>query len=124
MPEKTHALVLLVGEQPASNLLPTRSLKPDKAVLVYTERTSHIARNLEELLRYTCTCLLCQVHPYEITEIAKQLGDFLEERFPSSALTFNLTGGTKPMALAAFLLASQRRASLVYFQTEGGRSLL
>lgn len=124
MLKRTHALVLLVGEQPAPNLLPTRRIKPDKAVLVHTEKTQEIAQNLKALLQDTCTCFLCQVHPYEITEIVNQLGAFLDRELPHAALTFNLTGGTKPMALAAFLMASQRRASLVYFQTEGGRSLL
>lgn len=124
MPERTHTLVLLVGEQPAPNLLPARLLKPDKAVLVHTEKTVRIAQNLKGLLEDTCSCLLCQVHPYEITEIAKQLGAFLGGELPQAALTFNLTGGTKPMALAAFLLASQQRAPFVYFQTGGGRTLL
>lgn len=39
-------------------------------------------------------------------------------------MIFNLTGGTKPMSLAAFLVAFQRKAPFVYFQTEGGHSLL
>jgi len=122
MPEGTCALVLLVGEQPAPNLLPAKHLRPDKAVLVHTEGTRQIAENLERLL--TCNCLLCEVHPYDLTQVIERLRVFLGENLPHHALTFNLTGGTKPMALAAFLLASQRGAPFVYLQTEGNRNRL
>jgi hypothetical protein len=106
------AMILLVGEQPAPNLLPTRRLKPDVAVLVLTERTRRVAENLARLLKPVCRCLPCPVDPYKIPEIQ------------DDTFTFNLTGGTKPMALAAFCLAKMHDSPIVYFQTEGNRSLL
>lgn len=124
MTSRTVALVLLVGEQPAPNLLPTKRLQPGEAVLVHTDRTQQIAENLKELLKPTCRCTLCRVVPFDIPEIVAQLRSFLDKHVADCALMFNPTGGTKPMALAAFLLALERRAPFIYFQTEGGRSLL
>lgn len=49
------ALILLVGEQPAPNLLPTRHLKPDVAVPVHTDRTKDTAKRIEHLLS-DCSC--------------------------------------------------------------------
>ena len=117
------ALILLVGEQPASNLLPTRHLKPDVAVLIHTERTKDTAERLKKLLS-NCDCHLCEVVPYELPEIQAALQQFIKQKLQQHRLIFNLTGGTKPMSLAAFLIARQHRAPFVYFQTEGGRSLL
>ena len=118
------ALILLVGEQPAPNLLPTRHLQPDIVVLVHTDHTKDIAKRLEDLLPKGCPCLLCNVDPYDLPRIQRTLQDFLEQNLAGYRLLFNLTGGTKQMALAAFQVAYQRSAPFVYFQTEGGRSLL
>jgi hypothetical protein len=119
-----RAMILLVGEQPVPNLLPARRVKPDTAVLVYTERTRRVAENLKELLETNCNCLLCKVHPYHISEILDEVRKFLSNNLADHAFTFNLTGGTKPMALAAFSLARMYNSPFVYFQTEGNRSRL
>jgi len=70
--------------------------------------------------------LLCEVEPYNLPKIEQALQEFLSRQIAASEyqLLFNLTGGTKPMSLTAFRVASQRKAPFVYFQTEGGRSLL
>lgn len=117
------ALVLLVGEQPVPNLLPTRHLKPEIAVLVHTDRTRATAERLKERLS-GCECLLCHVDPYDLAGIQRALQDFFQRELAGHRFVFNLTGGTKPMSLAAFQVAFQYRAPFVYFQSEGGRSLL
>lgn len=117
-------MILLVGEQPAPNLLPTRHLQPDAAVLVYTDRTRQVAENLKALLEPGCHCWLCQVHPYRINEIQQELDAFLTTTVSDYALVFNLTGGTKAMALGAFRIVRMWNSPFVYFQTEGNRSLL
>jgi hypothetical protein len=118
------ALILLVGEQPLPNLLPTRHINPELVVLVHTDRTKGIAERLKGLL--SAEKLLCEVEPYHLSKIERTLHDFLSQHVAESKhqLLFNLTGGTKPMSLAAFQVASRHKAPFVYFQTEGGRSLL
>jgi hypothetical protein len=116
-------LFSLIGEQPAPNLLPTRRLRPDLVVLAHTARTAPIAANLKALLEPECACRLCEVDPYEIPKIYNHLVR-LVEGFSGQPLTFNLTGGTKPMMLAAYRLAQEHGSPFVYFQTEGNRSCL
>ncbi len=120
----TMAMVLLVGEQPAPNLLPVRHMKPDAAVLVYTERTEGIAKNLRALLEPEIACLLCPVQPFGITHIRAQLQRFLTTEAGGYKLVFNVTGGTKEMAVAAFLVAQSMGAQIVYLQSEGDRPRL
>lgn len=61
-------LILLVGEQPAPNLLPTRHLSPDTVALVYTEHTKPVAERLKGLLP-NCQCFLCGIaDPYNISQ--------------------------------------------------------
>jgi len=117
-------LISLIGEQPAPNLLPARRLQPAVAVLVHTERTRSIAANLEALLGPHYPCRLCAVDPYHIPAIYDQLAHFVAQEFPGQSLIFNLTGGTKPMMLAAYRLAGETGSPFVYFQTEGNRSCL
>jgi hypothetical protein len=118
------ALILLVGEQPLPNLLPTRHINPELVVLVHTDRTKEIAERLKSLL--SAEKLLCEVEPYNLSKIEQTLQEFLSRQIAASEyqLLFNLTGGTKPMSLAAFQVATRRKDTFVYFQTEGGRSLL
>jgi Holliday junction resolvase-like predicted endonuclease len=59
-----------------------------------------------------------QVAPYDLLKARDCLADRLAA---TENVCFNLTGGTKPMALAAYALAVERDAPFVYFQTEGER---
>lgn len=57
--------------------------------------------------------------------IQSTLGDQIaQNRWNPQSLLFNLTGGTKPMASAAYRLAEELGSSFVYLQSQGGRSLL
>lgn len=118
------AMVLLVGEQPAPNLLPVRHMRPDTVVLVYTDGTCRVATNLRALLEPGIKCLLCPVQPFEITYTSGKLQSFLTSEASDYELVFNVTGGTKPMALAAFGAAQSMGAQMVYLQSEGGRPRL
>ena len=118
------SLVLLMGEQPAPNLLPSLYYQPQIAIIVHTERTYKFAKNLKKILEANMQCLLCDVEPYNIQKIRKRIAKFLYENVSGYSLIFNLTGGTKPMAMAAFELAKNKDCPFVYFQTEGNRSLL
>ncbi len=120
----TRILIALVGEQPAPNLLPLRFLEPSDVVFVATERTQQVSNNLAPLARET-SVQHCLVHPYRVAEIRRALEAFIAARgWRAGDLIFNVTGGTKPMALAAFSLAQEMRAHVVYLQTEGNVSLL
>lgn len=107
----TH--LALVGEQPMPVLLIDRHLRPDRTVLVCTERTRPVAERLQRLIRH---CEVApQVAPYELNQVMKLLN---ERPNADEDVVVNLTGGTKIMMLAAFAHAMRRRHRFVYLESE------
>ncbi|HPH98121.1 MAG TPA: DUF1887 family CARF protein [Anaerolineaceae bacterium] len=109
-------LISLIGEQPIPNLLPARYLKAENNLLVATknEKSYAAARRLSGLIQ---GCEIVQLkEEYIVPDIVRELSLAVGDR---KDVTVNLTGGTKPMALAAFELAVARKYSCVYYRTEG-----
>lgn len=115
-------MVLLVGEQPIPNLLPVRHYKPKGVILVYSERTERIAKNLQDVLK-PHLCIMCKVRPYEVDELQANLKTvFRDKHWKGPDLIFNLTGGTKPMMLAAYSVAQELGSQCLYLISEKGTS--
>lgn len=118
-------MLSLVGEQPVPNVLPVRYLQPKEVALIHTHTTKRVSDNLVPLLRKDCRVIPYEVTAYDILKVRSSLKNLIEKkRWQPSELIFNLTGGTKPMAWAAFQLAQELKAEFVYLQSEGGKSLL
>lgn len=118
----TH--IALIGEQPIPILLPARHLNADRTILVHTDRSAGVAGRLAGLIP---NCTLLDALPYAFDENVSLLEKALQTEDVDEGgneLLFNLTGGTKMMALAAYALATQNEADFVYLQSEGLRSLL
>lgn len=114
-------LLSLIGEQPIPNLLPIRHLKPAENLIVHTDNENASikpAQRLKKLIPSDLEVSLLQVDAYRVDKIREKLEEALGGR---SDVVFNLTGGTKPMSLAALEVARARRATCVYYQTEGKR---
>jgi hypothetical protein len=113
-------LLSLIGEQPIPNLLPIRHLQAAQNLLVYTARTRERARLLRKLIGGSLEDDL-QVDAYDFQAILAKL----QERLSGiKTVQFNLTGGTKMMALATYALAAQRQADFLYVESEKHHSLL
>lgn len=120
---KKKLMVALVGGQPLPNVLPIRAFKPEAALLVYTSGTEAVYRRLESVLKNETSIFPLLVDAYDIPAIAADLDSRLrEEDLHDYALEFNMTGGTKAMTLAAYQMAEQRQAPLMYLQSEGRQS--
>jgi hypothetical protein len=111
-------LLSLVGEQPIPNVLVPRALRPDICVWAHTTRTAPIAERLRRLLDPLPSALL-ELDPYDLAASEQRLTEWLHSQPDPSAVVFNLTGGTKPMAWAAERIAAQHGLPFVYLQTEG-----
>lgn len=109
-------MLCLVGEQPIPNLLPVLALKPDRVLLAYTDTTERVAKNLEKIIQ---DAVLHHVDPYNLFQARLDL-----EAVCKPDTMINLTGGTKPMALAAYDLARTLRLPFIYLQSEGKASIL
>lgn len=118
------AMIALVGGQPLPNLLPVKHYHPDALVLLYTETTETVYNRLCQTVRATTRVHPLKVDPYDIVAIETELHKCLDASFVSGyRLLFNLTGGTKAMALAAYRVAEQRQAEVLYLESERGQSL-
>lgn len=120
----TKKMIALIGEQPIPNLLPIRHDKPKEVLLVRTDRTKIVGDRLRKILEPDVSVFFCDVDPYDISAIYCNLSDRVEELGWSSAeLIFNLTGGTKAMAFAAYHLALEKKESqFLYLESERGKS--
>lgn len=120
-----QTMLSLVGEQPVPNVLPIRHCQPSEVVLVHTHTTKRVSDNLAPLLEKSCKVIPYPVAAYDILKVRHSLEQLIEKHhWKGEGLVFNLTGGTKPMAWAAFQLAQELKAEFVYLQSEGGKSLL
>lgn len=113
-------LIQLIGEQALPNLLVPAYLKPDRTLLVYTERTKQVKDRISALIDNSD---YIECHPYNIPEIIHKLKEKLDS-YDQDQFIFNLTGGTKAMVLAANHLAASRSAKVVYLESERGKSRL
>ncbi|WP_152050236.1 Card1-like endonuclease domain-containing protein [Tautonia marina] len=114
-------LLCLLSEQHVPNLLSVHHFKPDRLVLVETGemRRRHAAEHLLGALEagsldYTDRH---EVQPLEHEDSLPEVRRALQEAFgrhPSAEWIVNLTGGTKPMSIAAFMFFSVMDASSIY----------
>lgn len=113
-----RTLINLIGEQPFSNLLPIRYLKPDRTILLHTTKTEMVAQRVKLLVN---NCIIRQVPAYDFTHLSNVFEAIVGT---NEEFVFNLTGGTKIMALAAFASALRHGLNFVYLQSEGRRIIL
>lgn len=121
-------MISLIGEQPLPNLLPIRRDEPKDVVLAYTEGTrgtENVKIRLEKLLRKSTRVHPLQVRPFDIRSTEALLRDFITNRgWKPEELVFNLTGGTKAMAIAAYELAETWHSRFLYLQSEATQNVL
>ena len=118
-------MILLVGEQPAPNVLPLRHYNPAQVALVHTDKTYERAKRLDGVIGKGVTHHFCMTHAYRVDAIEASLLAYLDERkWSGESLIFNLTGGTKTMALAAYEVARQVGARAFYYQTEDNENII
>lgn len=121
--EKIEMLVCLIGEQPSPNLLSIKQFKPKKILLVYSKKTQRISKNLQQMLPEQDVQLLKIDNPFDIVESIGEMAHFLSTKVPAETkLAFNITGGTKAMSQAAYIIAQKVKSPILYLQSEGFES--
>ena len=114
-------IVTLLGEQPVPSLLMLRYLKPDSFTIVSTEFTAPRASRLMKLVPGISEERkeTIQVPPYELQKAEELIRGHLEKLLGKvDKLAFDLTGGTKIMALAGYAVAQAFRAPVFYLRTQ------
>lgn len=98
--------VCLISQQPMPNFLPMlqRDLKPDRVTLVVSEKMKELAnffrKSLEEIQIEVTDDIYIGANESNIAEIEEVLVNWLDQN-NHDGIMLNVTGGTKPMAIAA-----------------------
>jgi hypothetical protein len=119
-------MIALVGGQTLPNILPILHYKPLDTLFVYTSTTAGQYKNLKMVLeKKKFNVYGIETDPYNVATIVKGLSDSLDTMVTqlSQPLMFNLTGGTKSMSLAAYQVALERGAPVIYLQSEKGQTI-
>ena len=120
----TTTMIALVGGQPMPNLIPIRHYRPDSVLLIYTERTQNVYERLKSTLQPATTVHGLETDSYRIVSIITSIQEWLDQADiqEDNEITFNLTGGTKAMAFAAYSVAQQRKFPFIYLESERKKS--
>ncbi len=119
-------MIALIGEQPIPNLLPILCDLPTEVLFVRTDLTRESSLRLEKVLQgKTAVSFLEISDAYNISQIYECLASKIEQLgWLSEEIIFNVTGGTKPMSIAAYQLAANQSCPALYLQSEGRQTRL
>jgi len=108
-------LVTLVGEQPLPTLLSIRHLDVKEVLFVGTREWHNVSQHLQTLMGRERHIHLTEVRdPYDPPAIHRQIRDKLQKLgWAPETITYDLSGGNKMMAFAAYQLAMEDRSALV-----------
>ncbi len=122
--DRPDLLVALIGQQRVPNIIPIRYFRPQRVLMFHSEYTEQVSSLLKEVLEHGDSLrrddvITKEIDPYNIVEARKMMLKQLNEcGWESSATVFNITGGTKPMAMAAYDIARVSRAKVAYLNSE------
>ncbi len=112
-------MIALVGAQPLPNLLPVRHYHSEGVLFVYSAKTKKVFGQLEAVLKKETNVYGLETDAYDVHAIVKALNAELDTLKPASEpMVFNITGGTKTMSIAAYQVAQQRNAPVLYVESE------
>lgn len=115
-------MIVLAGEQAAPNLLPARYFRPGRVIIAHTAApksrrpAEHLALCLAEMQPE-----LRLIADFDPGAALQTMCDLLVE-FPHALV--NVTGGTKPMFLAALLAARDKQADPFYVRSDGAKTMV
>jgi hypothetical protein len=122
---KVH--IEIVTGQAMANLLPILAIQPDVVVLLTSDSMLSKQKVLEELIQQTPQLTHCKVQSVQglpdsnirlIQNFGLEIRMQLEEQYPGAEFVYDLTGGSKLMAVALASVFSDQRYSQLYLNTE------
>ena len=111
-----QTIVCLVSHQPMANAIPVLELIPDKAILLRTKQESKIAVNLRILFeekKIKTEIYDDFIDPYDLETVKAAGRQIINEN--EGEVILNVTGGTKPMAIAAYEIFKSSDKKIIYY---------
>ena len=105
--------IILVGGQVLPCYYSIKKFAPDEVHFVATEQTAELAKRLKRTIEPSIKGHIHLVDPYRLGEV-KDCCEKIHRESEGAAIHYNLTGGTKPMAFAAYRVALEHKAEADY----------
>ncbi len=113
--------ILLVSAQAAPNLLPTLDpeIKPERVVLLVSSKMQERAESLTKVFRESSIVVdqIALPNEHDLNALEEVVLD-IALRYPDKPVAFNLTGGTKLMALVAQSVAATANCATFYIDVD------
>lgn len=115
-----RVLLTLAGEQPMPSLIPILQYRPDVAVFLYSDRTTSqvadVCAALDLVNKVAPRCEKVRIDPARFIRSADVISQVTAE-YPGSQFLFNLSGGTKLMALSLYR-AAEGKGDILYVSAD------
>ncbi len=122
LPTQIHTQVILISDQAVPNLTPVldKRFKPQRIVMFVSQDMTARSWALEQLFRPRGIQIqTCPVNdPWDIESCRHQMEDWLLEQTDLNSLALNVTGGTKPLAIAAYEVFRENHLPIFYVHPE------
>ena len=112
-----HQLIT-VGKDLETTYLGIKEFRPDVIHLVATKETSGTYCHMLRLISPRIKVYEYLVGPYDVEEIMRVCGE-IQEKFPDAEFIYNLSEGTKIMAMAAGKVAAEFNERAIYITQDG-----
>ena len=112
---KFDTIYHLAGEQILPNYIGLKQFECKNHVIIVSEKTRHIANRLKEQVK-DLNISNIEIDAYDIPKAYNKVFSKISN---TENIAFNLTGGTKPMFIAAFLVCQNVKATPFYIETTG-----
>ena len=111
--------IILVGGQVLPSYYTIKKFAPDVVHFIATDKTESQAQRLKEAISPSIVGYVHLVDAYRLDTV-RQCCEKIHEQ-GEGEYQYNLTGGTKPMAFAAYRVAIEHHASTLYITAENER---
>ncbi|MGL5893067.1 MAG: hypothetical protein ACRCZM_00415, partial [Bacteroidales bacterium] len=112
-----HIHISLVGQQILPIYYAIKKHAPDKIFLIASEQSKVVAKRLKKSVEPSIPAKVEIVDAFALKQI-EELCKGIIEKHPDAEYSFNLTGGTKLMAIATYKVALSIGANIEYITTE------
>lgn len=109
--------IILLGKDISSVYHGIKEFNPDCIHVLYTDATEHVADTMYPLLASHIKCYSYHTKPYDGNQIMK-VCRHIHHQFKGE-FTYHLSEGTKPMAIASFLIAQEMNVRAFYLTQLG-----
>lgn len=112
--------IALLGKEVLPVFYPIRKYNPDKVYLISTKQNADIAERLSKVVESTAVkCTIITVDAFDVLSTMNRCEQIEEENTgEGNKFMYNITGGTKPMAIGALLAAQKNNSKVVYTNAE------